>query len=241
MRIAITDDDKEQRAALAELLCNELARVGSVTHRITEYPSGEALLAEFERGSFDLILLDIYMGETNGVQTAYRIREKDDEVLLVFCTSSNEFASESFDVGARYYLRKPINAEGIAAMLKRLNLDDIEKNRAVTLPGGKAVRGRAVLYTEVCEHAVTVALNDGRLLRVRTSHTEIERLLSPLGYFFSPSKGIVINLYEVARMEEDAFVMSNGTSLPIVRRKKKEAREVFDAFRFQKLKKEQEK
>ena len=241
MRIALVDDDPLQTKTLHTLLSEELLGVGDVAHRITSFSSGEEFLAAFERNAFDLIVLDIYMGGINGVETAYRIRETDTEVTLVFCTSSNEFASESFEVGAKYYLRKPIVREGVATMLHRLHLDDVEENRAVTLPNGKLVRARGILCTEVADHAVTITVKGEKPLRLRTSHTEIESLLSPFGYFYSPSKGIVLNLYEVERLEEDSFHMSNGTVLPVVRRKKKEAKEVFDAFRFRKMKKEQAK
>jgi DNA-binding LytR/AlgR family response regulator len=240
MQIALIDDDPLQAATLRTHLERELIGVGDVAHRITEFPSGEEFLSVFEKGKFDLILLDIYMGGMNGVETAYEIRKRDVEVLLAFCTSSNEFASESFEVGARFYLRKPVTAEGISTMLRRLSLDDVENNRAVTLPDGKPVRARSILYTEVADHAVTLYLKNSAPVRVRTSHTEIESLLSPLGYFYSPSKGIVVNLYEVEAMGEDFFRMQGGTTLPIVRRKKKEAKEVFDTFRFQKMKKERQ-
>ncbi len=241
MHIALVDDDPIQTENLHTLLSKELIGVGDVTHRITAFSSGEDFLAAFKKGEFDLIVLDIYMGGMNGVETAYKIRETDTDVLLVFCTSSNEFASESFEVGARYYLRKPITAESVAGMLRRLNLNDVENNRAITLPNGKSVRARSILYTEVADHAVTVHVKGDTPLRMRSSHTEIESLLSPFGYFFSPSKGIVLNLYEVEGMREDEFLMRDGRTLPIVRRKKKEAGDVFDAFRFQKMKKEQEK
>ena len=39
-------------------------------------------------------------GELTGIDVARLIREKDKEVKLVFCTSSNEFAGESYEVNA---------------------------------------------------------------------------------------------------------------------------------------------
>ena len=98
MHIALIDDDPAQAATLRTHLEKELIGVGDVAHRITDFPSGEDFLATFEKEKFDLILLDIYMGGMNGVEAAYEIRKRDADVLLVFCTSSNEFASESFEV-----------------------------------------------------------------------------------------------------------------------------------------------
>mgnify|MGYP000721319838 FL=1 len=47
------------------------------------------------------------MGGMSGVETAKRIRALDKNVMLVFVTTSNEFASESYAVKANFYLLKP--------------------------------------------------------------------------------------------------------------------------------------
>ena len=50
------------------------------------------------------VFLDIYLKDWLGIDIARKIRETDREVYLVFCTSSNGFASESYEVNARDYL-----------------------------------------------------------------------------------------------------------------------------------------
>lgn len=48
------------------------------------------------------------MDKLTGVDVARKIRERDSNVKIVFSTTSNEFASESYEVNACYYLRKSI-------------------------------------------------------------------------------------------------------------------------------------
>lgn len=240
MRVALVDDDELQLNTLTNLVDNELSSVGDTAHNITTYHSAEDFLNSWECGLYDLVILDIYMGEMTGIELAYKIRETDHGVLLAFCTSSNEFASESFDVGARHYLRKPITEDGIHKMFSRLNLEEIEKNRTVTLPDGHTVKLRNILYTEYTNHVVTIYIKYEKPHRFRISHTELENQLIPHGYFFAPCKGIIINFYEAISFDEKdgSFVMSNGEVIPVVRRKHKDAKDAYTKFLFQKMSKE---
>ena len=49
---------------------------------------------------------------------------------------ANEYASESYEVGAHYYLHKPITESTVRRMMDRLEMELLEKLRAVTLPDG---------------------------------------------------------------------------------------------------------
>ena len=240
MRIALVDDDEEQIKNMSSLIEKELFMKDDPTHKITVFHSGEEFLSAFECGIFDLVVLDIYMGGMTGIDVAYEIRKTDDQVMLAFCTTSNEFASESFDVGAKHYLRKPISAECVSKMFARLNIDEIEKNRITELPDGFHVRLRDIIYTEYANHAVTVYIKNENPHRFRVSHTVAEAHLMPHGYFYAPCKGIIVNFYEVAEFDEKngIFTMKNGSSIAVVRRKQKEAKEAYTKFLFNKMKKE---
>lgn len=113
LRIAITDDLNSEREKLSSAIIAPFSKVGLNVGNIDEYTSGEELLRQFSAGRYDLIFLDIYMGGMSGVETAKRIRTLDKNVMLVFVTTSNEFASESYAVKANFYLLKPVRAESI--------------------------------------------------------------------------------------------------------------------------------
>lgn len=238
MQVALVDDDSEQLNELYNMIDQELTSIGDITHRITMYENGEQLLSDWKDGLFDLVVLDIYMCGQNGINIAYKIRETDKKVRIAFCTASNEFASESYEVGASHYLRKPITLSGVKKMISRLGLDEIEKNRSVKLSNGENIRLRRILYTEYDDHNINIHLKGGEQTRLRSSHTEMEALLLPFGFFYSPYKGIILNLYEAVAFDGMDFTMSNGQKLPVVRRKQKEAKEVYTTFIFNKMNKE---
>ncbi len=233
MRIAIVDDDIQMYDRLHAYL-NELLGDSS---EIIGFPSGEEFLFAWKPGAFDLIILDIFMDRLTGMDVAREIRKTDRDVRIVFSTTSNEFASESYEVNACYYLHKPFGRDRVKAMLDRIDLAEIEKMRTAKLPDGTSVRLRNIIYVDFASHRVTLHCKHNDDTVVRASLSEIEPLLCAYPYFFSPSKGIIVNFYEVTAQTGDTFTMSDGRSIPISRRKAKEVLEAYSTFRFEILRK----
>ena len=241
MKIALVDDEVIQLQHLHTLLSAELTtRLSQSRHWIDAYRSGQSFLDHWQAGKYDVVILDIFMGGLTGVDVAKTIRLTDPDVKLVFCSRSNEFAAESYQVNAQYYLVKPATPGSISNMLQRLNLELIQLGQTVSLPDGQQIIQRRILYTEYYNHVVTVHMKNGETCRVRTNHTTMEELLTPCGYIFSPSKGVLVNFYEVTSCTEDSFTMSDGTVLPISRRKSKEIQAAYTKFHFQKMRAEVE-
>lgn len=233
MKIALVDDTPVELEILTDIINNELPHAD-----ISTFSDGESFLKSWADHSYDLILLDIYMEKMLGVDVARKIRETDEDVRLVFCTTSNEFASESYEVGANYYLQKPVSTTSFQRMLKMIRLSDYEENRFITLPDGQRIVLRNITYTEYYNHTIIIHSKKRADLQTRMSQTDWEALLSEYNFLYSCSKGIVVNFHEVERTEDGMFLLHNGTSVPISRRKSKDALEAFAQFRFDKMRKE---
>lgn len=232
MRVALVDDTQEERQILSVILDEELPQADVFT-----FTDGESFLKDWENNTYDLILLDIYMNEMLGVDVARKVRETDLDVRIVFCTTSNEFASESYEVGANYYLQKPVSINSFQRMLKMIRLDDYELNRFITLPDGQKIVLRNITYTEYYNHSIIIHSKKRADLQTRMSQTEWESLLSEYNFFYSCSKGLVVNFYEVEKVEDNLFLLKNGAQVPISRRKAKDALESYAHFRFEGMRK----
>lgn len=232
MRIALVDDTAEELEILSDIINNELPHA-----TLFSFPSGEDFLSAWNDNSYDLILLDIYMPGMLGVDVARKIRETDEDVRLVFCTTSNEFASESYEVGANYYLQKPVSTTSFQRMLKMIRLEDYEENRFITLPDGQRIVLRNITYTEYYNHSIIIHSKKRADLQTRMSQTEWETLLSEYDFLYSCSKGIVVNFYEVDKVTDGMFLLYNGETVPISRRKTKEMTESYAHFRFRQMRK----
>jgi len=73
------------------------------------YHSGNDFLSDFEEGRADLILMDIYLADSNGVETG-KILAKISKVPIIYLTdNTNEKLRKKaiFETNASYYLGKP--------------------------------------------------------------------------------------------------------------------------------------
>lgn len=134
MKIAIVDDSIKDREYLQKEIQEIFFRRTKNHIEITTFKSGEELLEYFydnKEGNaslFDIVFLDIYMEDITGVDTARAIRKIDEDVKPIFITTSNEFASESYEVKAEDYLIKPFNKERLEKNFRE-TCDKEEKER----------------------------------------------------------------------------------------------------------------
>ena len=55
---------------------------------------------------YDIALLDIDMGETNGIELARKLRAENENIVIIFITNFIQYAPEGFEVQAFRYLLK---------------------------------------------------------------------------------------------------------------------------------------
>ncbi len=235
MKIALIDDEAHHVKALREALDASLAELGLAAERIDTFSETGAFFADFEKGKYDIILLDIFMGEMSGIEAARRIRKTDTSVSLAFCTSSNDFASQSYEVEAKYYLQKPISQEKVTAMLSRLHSAGAAKNRTVRLPDGFRIPLRQILYTEYQNHSVAFHLLNGEVHTVYMMQRDAEGLLLEHRGFCAANKGSIVHFAAVSRISGGTFLMKDGCVIPIARRRFKELESAYKQFRFEEM------
>lgn len=230
LRIAITDDLNSEREKLSSAIAAPFEKVGLAIGNIDEFTSGEALLRQFSAGKYDLIFLDIYMGGISGVETAKRIRSIDKNVMLVFVTTSNEFASVSYAVKANFYLLKPIRSDSIKQLAETL-AQQMQNTRSVAaLPDGTVIPLSSLVYTSCSGHYVNVYLVGSEPLKIRTTHKIMYEALSKYEGIISCNKGVLVSLANVAKLDGENFTMINGDTVPISRRKMTQIKNDYTRF-----------
>ena len=61
---------------------------------------------------YDIALLDIDMGETNGIELARKLRASNENIVIIFITNFIQYAPEGFEVQAfRYLLKADLSAK----------------------------------------------------------------------------------------------------------------------------------
>ena len=96
---------------------------------ITLASNGQEGLKTFKNESFDLCILDVMMPKMDGFSLAREIRNRDQNVPIIFLTAKNmkEDIVKGFKLGADDYVSKPFNSEEllvrIQAVLKRSRVE----------------------------------------------------------------------------------------------------------------------
>ncbi len=116
MRIAIIDDEKPARSELIYLIKEIIPNAV-----ILEAESGDEALKLIAREQFDLLCIDINLGDISGTSLAVAARKLIPEVEIVFATAYNNYADKAFEVDALYYLLKPFSEEKVNQMLEKYN------------------------------------------------------------------------------------------------------------------------
>ena len=114
-RVLLADDHTLLLGAFEKLLTGECEIVGQVS-------DGRALLAATEKYRPDLIVLDISMPLLNGLEAGRQIKQRFQEVELVYLTMNEDadLAAEAFRVGASAYLLKRSAASELAAAIREV-------------------------------------------------------------------------------------------------------------------------
>jgi len=113
--VLVVDDRIEDRETLGDILAGK-------GYRVVLARDGYEAVRYAERGSFDVILLDIKMPGMDGVKTLDRIKESKPETGIIMMTaySMEEFVEESLRKGAYTCLFKPIDVEKMLEAIQRV-------------------------------------------------------------------------------------------------------------------------
>lgn len=226
-KIVICDDLASERERLKTALLPCFAALHEEAE-ITQYASGISLLSDVQEGTveMDLLFLDIFMQDSNGMETARRLRALSCDVPILFLTTSPDFAIESYDVEAAAYLVKPLSEEKLMAALRRA-LKNEPRRRIAVRSGGqyRYVYISDILYAESERHWVTLHMADGSGIKTLEKLDNIEEQIHE-SRFLRCHQSYLVNMDHIEDAK-DGFHMENGATVPIRVRGRREALETY--------------
>lgn len=211
--IAICDDDSSQVKALRKLLTEWNSQTV-----IKEYSSAEQFLFSYPDNQCDLLLLDIEMGDMNGMELAKALRAKGDMLPIVFITGFSEYMGDGYDVEALHYLLKPVDRDKLFMTLDRYSHNRRPRNRII-LPyceGSVITSSKNIIYLEAFGKKTQVALNSGKKI---TCSIGLSAVFEKLGDgFVSCHRSYVVNLGYISSVSKNEITMDSGEKIPVSRR-----------------------
>lgn len=191
----------------------------------------------------DVVFLDVMMPNEDGFSLLKSFKDRDFSVI--FTTAHNEFALKAIKESAVDYLEKPINIDELQLAVSKLKkipkepdidlskIDELlrsaasanQKSQKIAVPtssGLVMVTTKEIVHLEASESYTTLFLSTGnRLVSSKTIKVYEDHL--PASDFYRVHKSHIINvthhLKEFNRTEGNMAIMSNGTHVPVSRRK----------------------
>lgn len=233
MKIAICDDDEMDRAFILGLV-SEYFDMHNYHIKVDVFQTGEAFLAADLTG-YALVILDIYMGALNGIETAKKLIRENPGTRIIFCSSSNEFAAESYDLSALRYLVKPVQRKKLFAALDRffsihtsLRTLTVKQNRME-----ESIFLADILWVEADGHRSVLHTRNGDII-TRTPFSQLCEQLNDAD-FVKPIRYGLVSLQAVAAIPSDVFTLVDGTTVPISRDLRPHMKKAFSDYKMRKL------
>ncbi len=172
MNILLVDDDQD----IADHIVMSLKAFG---YNVDHLPSGEGVLRQLGKETYDLVLLDWNMPGKSGLDVLAEIREchlpSELPVIMVTSMSETEKVVYALDQGCNDYITKPITIETVAARvktqitLKRLHEQSRAKSKLEVLN-----EVMTTLNHEI-NNPLFIALNHIRKAHRRADYSQLEK------------------------------------------------------------------
>lgn len=183
--------------------------------KIYSFFSCEDLLLQGE--IFDIYFLDIQMQELNGIEAAKKLRELDEESIIVFITGAKEYVFEAFDVAALHYLVKPVDDEKLQEALNRAKKEIVKKQNKINKQIFIKTRNKKITLNVA---DIIYFENEMRKIVAHTVKGEISfygvmgDMEKEVGAGFCRChRGYLVNLSYVAEYDTENIILANGEKI----------------------------
>jgi DNA-binding NarL/FixJ family response regulator len=212
LRILIADDHKLFRQGLISLMKTR----EDLVEIVGQAETGKEAIEMSQQLKPDLVLLDIYMPDGNGLDAAREIRKKVPDTAIVLLTSSelDEHLREAVKIGVQGYLLKDLDAGELFSLLNGIERGEAALTRSMATRllknGGKSgitKAGREKLTDRETEVLRNVALGESNIQIAKNLHITVNTVKTHL-------KNILAKLQVENRTQATAYAIRTGIIIP---------------------------
>ena len=231
LNICLCDDDINVLNYYTNKI-NELSEKNNYACRIETFKSGESLIFELEDNPnrFNIIIIDIIMKRINGIETTKILRKYGYAGVIIFLTSSKEFALDSFKVEALNYILKNESDDRFNKIFLKA-VEQVYKNSNKNIiisakPQSKVINLDNIVYMESLNKKVILHKVSGDLEEVNCVFKDIYEKVKEYG-FIRCHKSYIVNIKYVQTFNKLECKLQKDVIIPIGRKYSKDFRRMF--------------
>lgn len=214
MDIAVVDDEKAIREHICALI--EAQKPGS---RIEAYSTGEELLVSGKR--FDIVFLDIQMDGMNGIEAARNLRQRQEDIVLIFITGIKEYVFDALDLYAFHYLLKPVDEGKFVEVLERAAGEAKKKKERKCLfikARNLTLDQSDILYIESRAKKLEIhTAGADKAIEIYAAMDELERQLGE--DFYRCHRAYIVNMAHITEYDNESITITNGDKVYLTKKK----------------------
>ena len=222
INFVLCDDDPDDLSRLRVSVEDYIDQRG-LAGKVYCFSAPEDVLRYSETAERSVYLLDVIMPGTGGIELGRKIRSHGGESVVIYISTSKEFALDAFTVHAFSYIIKPFSEEQLFSELD----ESIQKSGlAPRKLSVKAAEGMVLLdiseiiAVEYLAHRLLFHLIGGKLegaYRRGSFDIQAEDIMRT-GEFLKISASYLINCRNVQGLLSDEFVMCDGSRYKVTRK-----------------------
>ena len=238
IQIAVCDDNIDELSNMVQLI-NQYRSSKNLNCEYTIFPNGFELISAIEKGKqFDIYCLDIIMPGFTGIDVGKEIRAFDKNALILFFTSSSEFALESYSVKAINYVLKPISKEKLFFTFDEMleNIKVKENDDAIIVKSNEGIQKILIsnlVFAEVIGKNVLYHLLSGKVIECTESFSAVCDSLLEYDRFIKTHRSYIVNMQYVDTLENNRVTLQTLTSVPIAQSKAREVKQQYLAYQME--------
>jgi len=214
MDIVICDDMPVEANKLSDLI----KKLYSKLQIHIFYKAADVLEYIYSGGAVDVCFLDIIMPETDGINLAKKLRSYGYNKEIIFLSSINNYAAESYSVGAFSYILKPPTLNSVNNVMNCLIDSDKKKDEGIVVNSAKMVRFipfNNILYIEALQRKVLIKLTDNQEVNSNSTFLEVYSKMFSDTRFVQCHRSYVINMEYILEISGRNIIMCDSTIIPI--------------------------
>lgn len=235
MKILVCDDDQVYVDEITEMIQKLITKEDNII--IKGLSDERKIKNEVKINSYDLAILDIKMGNVDGIKIARKLIRMNNACLVMFVSNYKEFVQDAFNLNnARanvfQYLYKPIDYEKFVQSFYRALNRYQHLNRIVefkTSDGKIECHPFDVMYLETHYTDLKIVTEKKMYRSNIKNYKDCKNVLN--GYcFIKTHQSYYVNLEYVQSVQKDSIILYNDKVLPISIARYQIVKEAFQKF-----------
>lgn len=223
MKITICDDSIEDLIKIEKFIRKYETSRSYTGLQIDKFSDASKLYNKISKKELaDIYILDMIMPEITGIDLGGQIRKHGSENVIIYITSSDDFALDAYHVHAVRYLLKPIREDLLFEALDyAMSYTKVKQGPSFlikTKKGLVSIPYSKIEYIENTSRILDIHLTDGDNIKsifIRKSFDEEIRELLNNDNFMQVHKSFLINLKYVKKLTQNNVIMEGGKDIPV--------------------------